>query len=96
MNLLQRLIITVIALGEYILERLGRAVFGPSIYTEENIEGKVAVVTGANVGIGKEVATQLAGRGATVVLACRNLAEGRKAQEDISRRSKALPGQVVS
>lgn len=96
MNLLQRLIITVVALGEYFLERLCRVIFGPPIYSEESVEGKVAVVTGSNTGIGKEVATQLAGRGATVVLACRNLVEGRKAQEDIIRRSKALPGQVVS
>ena len=96
MNLWQRLIITVIALGEYVLERLCRALFGPPIFSEENIEGTVAVVTGSNSGIGKEVALQLAGRGATVVMACRNLIEGKKAQDEIIRRSKAVPGQVVS
>ena len=37
--------------------------------------GRVAVVTGANAGLGFEISAALAGRGATVVLACRD--EGR-------------------
>ena len=36
------------------------------------LEGKLAIVTGANSGIGKESALQLAARGAQVILACRN------------------------
>ncbi|MFJ5779224.1 SDR family NAD(P)-dependent oxidoreductase [Streptomyces sp. NPDC093094] len=39
----------------------------------------VAVVTGANRGIGREVVRQLAGRGYRVVLGSRDLAKGRKA-----------------
>jgi NAD(P)-dependent dehydrogenase (short-subunit alcohol dehydrogenase family) len=35
--------------------------------------GRVAVITGANGGLGREIATVLAGRGAHVVLACRDL-----------------------
>ncbi|MGP4057038.1 SDR family NAD(P)-dependent oxidoreductase [Mycobacterium sp. 4D054] len=48
--------------------------------------GRVAVVTGANTGIGYETAAVLAGRGARVVIAVRNLDKGRKAADDIARR----------
>lgn len=41
--------------------------------------GKVAVVTGANSGIGFETARALAARGATTVLACRDLGKARGA-----------------
>ncbi len=36
------------------------------------LDGKVAIITGANIGLGKEHAWQLAIKGATVVAACRN------------------------
>ena len=45
--------------------------------------GRVAIVTGANTGIGLETARALAERGATVVLAVRNLEKGRAAVDDI-------------
>jgi len=38
---------------------------------KENMTGKIVIVTGANSGIGKATARQLADLGATVVLACR-------------------------
>ena len=45
--------------------------------------GRVAVVTGANSGIGYEAALVLAGRGARVVLAVRDLAKGNQAADRI-------------
>lgn len=41
----------------------------------------VALVTGANRGVGLEIARQLAGRGMTVILGSRNLEKGEEAAE---------------
>jgi NAD(P)-dependent dehydrogenase (short-subunit alcohol dehydrogenase family) len=50
-----------------------------------NMQGKICVVTGANTGIGKVVARELARAGATVVMACRNEERGRAAREELVR-----------
>jgi len=47
--------------------------------------GRLAVVTGANTGIGYETAAVLAGKGARVVIAVRDLDKGRKAVDAIAR-----------
>jgi NAD(P)-dependent dehydrogenase (short-subunit alcohol dehydrogenase family) len=47
------------------------------------LEGQVAVVTGANSGIGLETTSILAARGATVVLACRDNDKARSAADQI-------------
>jgi protochlorophyllide reductase len=45
--------------------------------------GRIALVTGANSGLGLETARALAARGATVLLACRSLAKAEKAREEL-------------
>jgi NAD(P)-dependent dehydrogenase (short-subunit alcohol dehydrogenase family) len=47
-------------------------------------DGRVAVITGANTGLGFETARELAGHGATVVLAVRSLDKGKAAADRIA------------
>jgi NAD(P)-dependent dehydrogenase (short-subunit alcohol dehydrogenase family) len=49
--------------------------------------GRVAVITGANTGLGYETAAALADRGARVVLAVRNLDKGKEAATRITAQS---------
>ncbi|NJN16036.1 MAG: SDR family oxidoreductase [Oscillochloris sp.] len=47
------------------------------------MQGKICLVTGANAGIGRVTAEELARRGATVVMLCRNQAKGEQARNEI-------------
>jgi NAD(P)-dependent dehydrogenase (short-subunit alcohol dehydrogenase family) len=49
----------------------------------QDISDKRIIVTGANSGIGKQVAMNLAGMGAEVVMACRSLERGQAALDEI-------------
>ncbi|MDP8223292.1 MAG: SDR family oxidoreductase [Candidatus Lernaella stagnicola] len=56
-----------------------------------DLTNKVMVVTGANSGLGKAAATQLAGLGATVVMVCRDRSRGEAAQREIrDRHARAI------
>ena len=49
----------------------------------EDLSGKVAIVTGANSGLGFETAKQLASAGAKVIWACRNMKKCQRAKDKI-------------
>ncbi|MFO0603537.1 MAG: SDR family oxidoreductase [Polyangiales bacterium] len=48
------------------------------------MKGKVCIVTGSNTGIGKETARGLAAKGATVVMACRDVAKAEAARAEVA------------
>ncbi|MFT5223507.1 MAG: retinol dehydrogenase-12 [Glaciecola sp.] len=59
-----------------------------------NLDGKVAIVTGANSGIGKHTAQELARMGAKVVLACRSVERGQQAADELRAASPDLDLEV--
>jgi NAD(P)-dependent dehydrogenase (short-subunit alcohol dehydrogenase family) len=52
------------------------------------IKGKSCLVTGANTGIGKETAKQIAELGARVTMVCRNEEKGERARQEIIETTK--------
>ncbi|KAI8484642.1 Endothelial cell-specific molecule 1 [Branchiostoma belcheri] len=80
-----------VAVGLYFLRR---HVKGEVCRSDVRLNGKTAIVTGANTGIGKATAQELADRGARVILACRDMAKAKKAASDI--RQATGNGNVVA
>jgi NAD(P)-dependent dehydrogenase (short-subunit alcohol dehydrogenase family) len=60
-----------------------------------NMTGKVAIVTGANSGIGYETARVLAQRGATAIMACRSLSKANEAAAALRATRPAGPVEVM-
>lgn len=57
-----------------------------------DMRGKRVIVTGPTSGVGREIALQLADRGAEVILACRDIQKGEEVAREIKKRtgSKAV------
>jgi hypothetical protein len=84
---------------EYLYERFLRLVNGDLKIDEEGgdwMAEKVCIVTGANTGLGKNIALRLAERGAKVVMACRNLGQGRLAMDTIRSETGCSSKNLVS
>ncbi len=62
-------------------------------YVQGRLSGQVAIVTGANCGIGLATAGELARRGAIVIMACRNVDAAREARKELLRKYGAAAGE---
>ncbi len=70
-----------------------------SRWTEADVprlDGKVALVTGANGGLGVETARVLAARGARVLMACRTVAKGEAVAEHLRQQQPDADVQVLA
>jgi protochlorophyllide reductase len=61
-----------------------------------SLDGRLAIVTGANSGLGFMIADELAATGATVILACRNTIKANDAAQRITKRSKGAQVEVLA
>src|SRR5712692_9207559 len=75
-------IITTCRAKSYVIVSNGSGGIMKAKWTSDDVpgqQGRLAVVTGANTGLGFETARVLAGRGASVVLAVRDVEKGKRA-----------------
>ncbi|XP_052007859.1 retinol dehydrogenase 11 [Xyrauchen texanus] len=79
--------VAVVLVSGVSLFALRRWMGGGVCRSKARLDGKVVLITGANTGIGKEAAVDIAKRGAKVILACRDMGRANKAAEEIRKRS---------
>src|SRR5690348_14116401 len=58
--------------------------------------GRIALITGANSGLGYESAVGLARKGAQVIMACRSLDKAERARQDVLRRAPGASLEVMA
>ena len=63
--------------------------------SKARLDGKTVIITGSNTGIGKETAKDFYGRGARVIMACRNQKKAQKATTEIFHACKHVSPDVV-
>ncbi|KAK0054882.1 retinol dehydrogenase 12 [Biomphalaria pfeifferi] len=61
---------------------------GPTYKGLERLDGKTVLITGANTGIGKETAKEMARRGGRVIMACRDLDKANQAKDEIIKETE--------
>ena len=75
--------------GTYLLRRISQPpVVKKPLTSKAVLKGKTVIITGANTGMGKQTALELAKRKARVIIACRNKETGEKALHEISRATR--------
>nr|XP_014101274.2 retinol dehydrogenase 14 [Bactrocera oleae] len=79
--LFSAIVATLLSIRFYLRITAGRC------FTENKMEGKTVIITGANSGIGKETARDLAKRGARIIMACRNLETANAVKEEITKET---------
>lgn len=72
--------LSLVALGTWYLYKIKRSKLDTN---RQDLLDKIVLITGANCGIGYETALELARRGATLILACRDMAKCSEASEKI-------------
>lgn len=56
---------------------------GPMCSSDDHIDDKLVIITGASSGMGKEIALELARRGGHIILAVRDMEAGEKVAQQI-------------
>ena len=63
--------------------------------SEKSMQGKTAIVTGANRGLGREMTRQLAAKGAKVIMACRSVRHAGEVRAELENENPEAQLQVM-